>query len=60
MLKKLMHRLLHSTSHSHKRKYSSSDRYYERKRRSSSDLGYKNSHNGHQYYKDKRRHYSSS
>ncbi|URJ60796.1 hypothetical protein [Paenibacillus polymyxa] len=63
MLKQLLHRLLHSTSHSHKRRYSSSDRYYERerelKRHSSSD-GYKNSHNGHRYYKDKRRHYSSS
>ncbi|MEC0183733.1 hypothetical protein P4H61_19785 [Paenibacillus peoriae] len=59
MLKNILHRLLHSTSHSHKRRYSSSDRYYDRRRHSSSD-GYKNSHNGHRYYKDKRRHYSSS
>ncbi|MDO7906752.1 hypothetical protein Q5741_09985 [Paenibacillus sp. JX-17] len=72
MLKDLMNRLLHSASHSRKKHHSSSGKghYYKRHssssrkrplhRHSSSDARYGHGRRGHDYYKDRRRSFSSS
>ncbi|RAR44154.1 hypothetical protein [Paenibacillus sp. MDMC362] len=66
MLRKIMNKLLHSTSHSHGRKrYSSSAKNYGRKyssshgysrrKGSSSDYKHRHGNQGHGYYKNRRR-----